>query len=76
MGTPEEKILELAPQFNWKQIIRHIYTDPIDMFYKLGDVTQQEITVLRLETFAAIYRALADGSTKAAQVISGAKSQR
>jgi len=48
-------------------------TDPIDMEYKLADQVQKELTVVRLETGASLFRSLADGFDKASQIISGSR---
>ena len=45
------------------------------MEYKLGDLVMKELTVVRLETAAALYRSLNEGFSRAAQVISGAKTK-
>lgn len=73
MPTPEElKISEVSPFWRWGG--RGPITDPIDMEYKLGDQAQNQLTVVRLETAAALYRTLGDGFTKAAQIVSASKS--
>ena len=69
MPTPEEKILEVSPQWKWGG--RGPVTDPIDMEYRLGDQVRKELTVVRLETAASIYRALAEGFSKSAQIMGG-----
>ncbi len=71
MSTPEERIREVAPMWRWGG--RGPITDPIDMEYKLGDLVQKQLTVVRLETAASLYRALGEGFSKAAQIIQGAK---
>jgi hypothetical protein len=72
MSTPEERIREIAPLWKWGG--RGPITDPIDMDYKLGDLVQNQLTVVRLETAASLYRALADGFSKAGQIIASVKS--
>ena len=72
MPTPEERIREVAPVWRWGG--RGPITDSIDMEYKLSDQVQNQITVVRLETAAALYRALADGFGRAAQIIAGVQS--
>lgn len=72
MPTPEDLIREVAPIWRWGG--RGPITDPIDMVYKLPDQVQGQVTVVRLETAAALYRVLAEGYGKAAQVIAGAQS--
>ena len=67
MSTPEEKIREISPVWGWRP--PHIFTDPIDMEYKLGEIVQQELTVLRLETYGAVHQSFAQGFAKAAQII-------
>ena len=68
MPTPEETIREVAPGWQWGG--RGPIWDPIDMEYKLADQVQNELTVARLETGASLYRSLADGFARAAQIIS------
>ena len=43
------------------------------MEYKLADQVQKELTVVRLETGASLFRSLADGFDKASQIISGSR---
>jgi hypothetical protein len=71
MPTPEELIREVAPAWRWGG--RGPITDPIDMVFKLPDQVQSQVTVVRLETAAALYRALADGFGRAAQIIAGSQ---
>jgi hypothetical protein len=73
MPSPEELIREVAPVWRWGG--RGPITDPIDMVFKLPDQVQGQVTVVRLETAAALYRALAEGFGKAAQIIGGAQSR-
>lgn len=73
MPTPEELIREVAPVWRWGG--RGPITDPIDMVFKLSDQVQGQVTVVRLETAAALYRALADGFGRAAQIIAGSQSR-
>lgn len=72
MPTSEDLIREVAPIWRWGG--RGPITDPIDMVYKLPDQVQAQVTVVRLETAAALHRVLAEGYGKAAQVIAGAPS--
>ena len=71
MPTPEEKIREVSPIWGWRP--PHIFTDPIDMEYKLGEAVQQELTVLRLETYGAVAQSLGQGYMKAAQIVGRGK---
>jgi hypothetical protein len=71
MPTPEELIREVAPVWRWGG--RGPITDPIDMVFKLSDQVQGQVTVVRLETAAALYRALAEGFGRAAQIIAGSQ---
>jgi len=67
MPSPEELIREVAPLWRWGG--RGPITDPIDMVYKLPDQVQGQVTVVRLETAAALHRVLSEGFGKAAQII-------
>lgn len=69
--TPEETIREFAPLWRWGG--RGPITDPVDMVFKLSDQVQTQVTVVRLETAASLYRALADGHAKAADILAGSK---
>lgn len=71
MPTPEDRIREVAPLWRWGG--PGPITDPVDMDYKLGDIVMKELTVVRLETAAALYKTLQEGFGRAAQVISGAR---
>ena len=71
MSRPEDRIREIAPLWRWGG--RGPLTDPIDMDYKLGDLVQNQLTVVRLETAASLYRALGEGFSKAAQIVAGSK---
>lgn len=68
MPTPEETIRDVAPLWRWGG--HGPIWDPIDMEYKLADRVLTELTVVRLETGASLYRSLADGFEKASQIIS------
>ena len=68
MANPEETIRQVAPLWRWGG--RGPITDPIDMEFKLGDIEQARLTVVRLETAAALYQALGNGFTKAAAIVS------
>jgi hypothetical protein len=70
MAKPEETIREVAPFWRWGG--RGPITDPIDMEFKLADVVQARLTVVRLETAAALYQALGNGFTRAAEIVSSA----
>jgi hypothetical protein len=72
MPTPDEKIREGSALWRWGG--RGPITDSIDMEFRLADEVQNQITVIRLETAASLYQALADGSRQAAAIIKGAKS--
>jgi|HubBroStandDraft_1064217.scaffolds.fasta_scaffold602882_1 hypothetical protein len=72
MPTPDEKIREVSPIWRWGG--RGAITDSIDMEYVLGAEVQTQITIVRLETAAALYQALAAGSTKAAEILKTAQS--
>jgi hypothetical protein len=71
MRSPEDKIREVSPAWGWRP--PRIFTDPIDMDYRLSDLIQQELTVVRLETYGQVARSLAEGYTKAAQLIARGK---
>jgi len=73
MPPPEDKIREVSPVWVWRP--PNIHTDKIDMEYKLGDAVQQELAVLRLETYGAIHQSLASGFTKAAEIIGRGKAE-
>jgi hypothetical protein len=72
MPTAEETIREVAPLWRWGG--RGPIWDPIDMEYKLADQLQSELTVVRLEAGASLYRSLAEGFAKAAQIVARAQS--
>jgi hypothetical protein len=74
MPTPEETIREVAPLWRWGG--PGPIWDPIDMEYKLADQVQHELAVARLETGASLYRSLADGFTKAAQIMARSPASR
>jgi hypothetical protein len=44
------------------------------MEYRLADEVQSQITIVRLETAAALYSALAEGSKQAAAILKAAQS--
>jgi len=46
------------------------------MEFKLGDLVAKELTVVRLETAAALYQSLHDGFSRAAKVISAANAKQ
>jgi hypothetical protein len=71
MSTPEDRIRDVAPLWRWGG--RGPITDPVDMWYKLPDLVQNQLTIVRLETGASLYRALADGFAKAAQIVQGVR---
>jgi hypothetical protein len=71
MPGPEDKIREISPVWGWRP--PRIFTDPIDMEYKLADAVQQELTVLRLETYGQIHQSFAQGFAKAAQIVGRGK---
>jgi hypothetical protein len=72
MGAPEEKIREISALWRWGG--RGPITDSIDMEYRLADEVQNQITIVRLETAAALYQALAEGSKQAAAILKSAQS--
>lgn len=72
MPTPDETIRDVAPLWRWGG--RGPIWDPIDMEYKLADLVQAELTVARLETGASLYRSLAEGFAKAAQIMARSQS--
>ena len=71
MPTPEETIRDVAPMWRWGG--RGPIWDPIDMESKVADQVQKELTVVRLETGASLFRSLADGFAKASHIISGSR---
>jgi len=69
-STPEERIAARAPAWAWRR--PPILTDPIDMEFaiELGDPQlQKQLMATRLETLAKVYQSMAEGATKAAQVV-------
>jgi len=72
MGIPEDKIREVSPLWRWGG--RGPITDSIDMEYRLADEVQSQIAIVRLETAAALYQALAEGSRQAAAILKATKS--
>jgi hypothetical protein len=71
MSTPEERIEQLAPSWSWG-VRRCLATDPIGMEYLIdqGDPEMQiEMHALRLETHAAVHRAISEGAAKAAAMV-------
>jgi hypothetical protein len=72
MPTPEEQIAQLAPNWVWK--VHHcIATDPaVQYAIEQGDpALRNQLIALTLETTAAAYRTLADGASRASQIVSG-----
>lgn len=69
---PEDRIQELAPLWRWGG--RGPITDPIDMEFRLGDELRNQIAVVRLETAAAVHRALAEGFSRGAKLVGAQKS--
>jgi hypothetical protein len=67
MALHDERIREVSPLWRWGG--RGPITDPIDMDFRLGDLVERELTVVRLETAAQIYRALTEGFSRAAQAV-------
>lgn len=67
----EDKIREVAAEWTWRQ--PRIFTDPIDMEYKLADEIQKELSVVRLETFGAIHESFAKGFARAAELVARGK---
>ncbi len=73
--SPEEKIASVAPA--WLSHRPGIQTDPIWMEYALQAVdpaVQSQLSAVRLQTVANVYRAIADGAASAAKVMGPAKS--
>jgi hypothetical protein len=70
--TPEERIAEFAPSWVWK-IHPCIATDPaVQYAIEQGDpALRNQLIALTLETTAAAYRTLAEGASKASQIVSG-----
>jgi hypothetical protein len=70
MPTPEERIAEVAPNLLWRR--PGIITDPIWMEYAIAEVDpslRSQLSAVRLETVAAVYRSIAEGAANAAQVL-------
>jgi hypothetical protein len=75
MPTPEERIAEFAPA--WLPHRPGIITDPIWMEYAVEQVdpaTRTQLSAIRLQTVANVYRAIAEGAASAAKVIAAAES--
>jgi hypothetical protein len=72
MPTPEERIAQFAPSYVWNQPHCRA-TDPIvEYAVEQGDPSLRSALIgTYLETAAATYRALAEGATKAAGIVSG-----
>ena len=76
MPTPEERIAELAPE--WLLRRPGIQTDPIWMEYAIARVDpglRAQLSAVRLETVANVYRAIAEGASSAAKVAAKARSR-
>jgi hypothetical protein len=75
MSKPED-IAELSPK--WVLPNRPgIHTDPIWMEYALEDIDpglRNQLSAIRLQTVASVYRAIADGAESAAKAVSAAQS--
>jgi hypothetical protein len=72
MANPEERIAEFAAAWVWHN--PGIHTDPIGMEYVIEQVDpalSTQLIATRLQTVAAVYRAIADGAAKAAQIVAG-----
>jgi hypothetical protein len=75
MPTPDD-IAELAP----KWVLPHrpgIHTDPIWMEYALASIDpglRNQLSAIRLQTVASVYRAIAEGAESAAKAVSAAQS--
>ena len=67
----DEKIREISAAWTWRP--PRIFTDPIDMEYKLADEVQKELTVVRLETFGSIHDTFAKGFARAAELVARGK---
>jgi len=72
MPTPDEKIAQLAPNWQWP-VLRCLATDPaVEFAIDRGDpALRTQLIGVMLETTAAAYRTLADGAARAAQVVMG-----
>jgi hypothetical protein len=73
----EERIAALAPSLAWNFRNRCIATDPIYMEFVIeqGDpAAKNQLLAVRFQTVAAVFRAMADGAEKAAQILGGARS--
>jgi hypothetical protein len=71
MPTPEERIAELAPNLAWRR--PGIITDPIWMEYSIevDPTLRNQLSAVRLEAVANVYRAIAEGAANAAKVFAG-----
>jgi hypothetical protein len=66
----EEKIAELAPAWSWRR--PGPITDPIWMEYQIEVIDpalRAALSAVRLETVAAVHRTIADGISKAAEIL-------
>jgi hypothetical protein len=72
MPTPEDRIAELAPNWAWN-VRRCLATDPaVEYAIEQGDpALRSQLIAVTLETTAAAYRTLAEGASRAAQIVSG-----
>ncbi len=67
MPDAEEKIRAIAPGWKWPG--PGPVTDWIDMVFKLPDSVQRDLTLVRLQTNAALHQALAQGFSRAAEIV-------
>jgi hypothetical protein len=73
MPKPEHNIAELPSAFRWKP---GPVTDWIDMEFVLQEIDpglRTQVIAARFETVAAVHRNLAEGATKIAGILGGAK---
>lgn len=72
MEKPEERIAHFAPNWLWN-VPRCLATDlAVNYAIDQGDPAyRNQLIAVTLETTAAAYRALGDGASKAAEIVSG-----
>jgi hypothetical protein len=73
MPKPDQHIGELPTAFRWRP---HPATDFIDMEFVLQEIDpglRAQVIAVNFETVAAVHRTLADGASKIANIIGGAK---
>jgi hypothetical protein len=70
---PEDVISKNLPLYVYNP---HIIWDPIWMEYSIGDLepdVSSELAATRMQTYAAVYRAMSEGVTNAATVLKKSK---